>query len=301
MTYPEELLQDAPLDAPFLTRLVAAALDEDLGPGAGLDVTTMATIPAGSWVRGAVVARADGVVAGLSAVAETVAQVTRRLRLDESSVTQHVADGTAVTAGTALVSVNGPGPVVLVAERTALNIVSMASGIATHTHRWTEALAGTNVRVLDTRKTTPGLRELEKYAVRCGGGINKRMGLFDCAMIKDNHIVAAGSLTAAVEAIRARFPEVPIQVEVETWAQTEEALDAGIRFLMLDNLTVREMTQYVVRIRTREAEIGKVWLEATGGLTLANAGDVAATGIDFVSVGALTHSSPNLDIALDLY
>jgi nicotinate-nucleotide pyrophosphorylase (carboxylating) len=301
MSYPEELPHDAPLDPIFLTRLVAAALDEDLGPGAGLDVTTQATISPGSWVRGAIVARADGVVAGLAAVAETVAQVTRRLRLDESSVTQHVADGTFVTAGTALVNVNGPGPVVLVAERTALNIASLASGIATHTHKWTEALAGTGVRVLDTRKTAPGLRELEKYAVRCGGGVNKRMGLYDCAMIKDNHIVAAGSLTAAVEAIRSRFPDVPIQVEVETWAQTEEALAAGIRFLMLDNLRPSQMTQFVVRLRTREPEIGKVWIEATGGLTLDNAREVGATGVDFMSVGALTHSSPILDLALDLY
>ena len=301
MSYPEELAQDAPLDPTFLTRLVAAALDEDLGPGPGLDVTTFSTISAGSWVRGAFVARADGVVAGLAAVAETIAQVTRRLRMDEPSVTQHVPDGTAVTAGTSLVAVNGPAPVLLIAERTALNVVSRASGIATHTRHWVDALAGTHARVLDTRKTTPGLRELEKYAVRCGGGTNKRMGLFDCAMVKDNHIVAAGSVTAAVNAIRARFPEVPIQVEVETWAQTEEALDAGIRFLMLDNLTVRQMTQYVVRIRAREAEIGKVWLEATGGLTLENAGDVAATGVDFISVGALTHSSPILDIALDLF
>ena len=264
-------------------------------------MTTQATIRASEWVRGAFVARADGVVAGLGAVAETMAQVARRLGLDEPSSKLNVADGDRVAAGTTLVDVNGPGPVLLMGERTALNILSRASGIATHTRQWVDALAGSHARVLDTRKTTPGLRELEKYAVRCGGGINKRMGLYDCAMVKDNHIIAAGSLTAAVTAIGARFPEVPIQVEVESWAQTEEALAAGVRFLMLDNMTPRQMTQYVVRIRAREAEIGKVWIEATGGLTLDNAREVAATGVDFMSVGALTHSSPILDVALDLY
>ena len=301
MFYPEELSQDSPLDPGVLTRIVAVALDEDLGPAPGRDVTTQATIPNSEWARGAFVARADGVVAGLAAVPETLAQVASRLGLDAPSLVFNAADGDAVAAGTTLVNVNGAGQLLLIAERTALNILSRASGIATHTRNWARALEGTTAKVLDTRKTTPGLRELEKYAVRCGGGVNKRMGLYDCAMVKDNHIVAAGSLTAAVAAIRARFPEVPIQVEVESWTQTEEALGAGVRFLMLDNLSPRHMAQYVVRIRAREAEIGKVWLEATGGLTLENAKDVAATGVDFMSVGALTHSSPILDIALDLY
>jgi nicotinate-nucleotide pyrophosphorylase (carboxylating) len=299
--YPEEMLQERPLDPVFLARIVTAALDEDLGPDPGRDVTTQATIPAAEWVRGAFVARSDGVVAGLSAVAETLAQVARRLRVDEPATQLRVADGEAVSAGTAIAEVNGPGQVVLIAERTALNLVSRASGIATHTRKWTDALVGTGARVLDTRKTTPGLRELEKYAVRCGGGVNKRMGLFDCAMVKDNHIVAAGSLTAAIASVRSRFPDVPIQVEVESWGQVEEALDAGIRFLMLDNMSRGLMSQYVARLRAREAEIGKVWIEATGGLTLGGAREVALTGVDFMSVGALTHSSPILDIALDLH
>lgn len=297
---PEELPQDRPLDPEFLARVVTTALDEDLGPAPGRDVTTQATIPTTSWVRGSFVARADGVVAGLAAVAETMDQVARRLRLDGVATHATVEDGAAVVAGTTLATVNGPGQVVLIAERTALNLVSRASGVATHTRRWTEALEGTRARVLDTRKTTPGLRELEKYAVRCGGGVNKRMGLFDCAMIKDNHIVAAGSLPAAIDAIRSRFPEVPVQVEVETWSQVEEALGAGVRFLMLDNLEPSRMVQFVARLRAREPEIGKVWIEATGGLTLANAREVAQTGVDFMSVGGLTHSSPILDIALDL-
>jgi len=298
---PEELPQNRPLDAAFITRIVATALDEDLGPGLGRDVTTLPTISPTTWERGSFVARADGVVAGLAVVAETMAQVARRLRMDEPSTEVAVRDGDRVAPGTAVVEVNGPGPVLLVAERTALNLVSRASGVATHTRRWADALAGTSAKVLDTRKTTPGLRELEKYAVHCGGGINKRMGLYDCAMVKDNHIVSTGSVTAAVAAIRARYPDVPIQVEVESWRQVEEALASDVRFLMLDNLTPGEMTQFVVRIRAREPEIGKVFLEATGGLTLDNAREVAATGVDFMSVGGLTHSSPALDIAFDLH
>ena len=297
---PEELPQDRTLDPRFLERIVAIALEEDLGTAPGRDVTTQATIGPDAVVTGAVVARADGVVAGLDAIAETLNQVAARLGLATAHVALHAADGDRVRAGDRLAEVSGAGHVVLVAERTLLNLVSRASGVATHTRRWADALDGTGARVLDTRKTTPGLRELEKYAVRCGGGVNKRMGLFDCAMVKDNHIVAAGSVTAAVRAIATRFPEVPIQVEVETWDQAQEALAAGVRFLMLDNLPPDAMAGFVARVREREPELGKVWLEATGGLTLANAREVAATGVDFMSVGALTHSSAILDIALDL-
>ena len=298
---PEELPQDRPLDPVFVARIVTTALDEDLGPAPGRDVTTQATIPSSSWVRGSIVARTAGVIAGIDAVEETMAQVSRRFRLDQVAVDTRVKDGDEVAAGTTLAELNGVGQVMLVGERTALNLVSRASGVATHTRRWADALAGTGARVLDTRKTTPGLRELEKYAVRCGGGVNKRMGLFDCAMVKDNHIVAAGSVTAAVTAITSRFPDVPVQVEVESWSQVEEALAAGVRFLMLDNMSTSHMAQFVVRLRTREPEIGKVWIEATGGLTLENAREVALTGVDFMSVGGLTHSSPILDVALDLH
>jgi nicotinate-nucleotide pyrophosphorylase (carboxylating) len=298
---PEELPQDRPLDPAYLSRIVATALDEDLGGAPGRDVTTQATIPESAHVSGAIVARADGVVAGLPAVGEAFAQVAERLGLPIPATTQRATDGDKVTAGTPLVDFAGAGHVVLIAERTALNLVSRASGIASHTRLWADALAGTGAQVLDTRKTTPGLRELEKYAVRCGGGVNKRMGLYDVAMVKDNHIVAAGSVTAAIESIRARFPDVPVQVEVETWEQAHDALAAGVRFLMLDNLSPHEMAVFVSRVREREPELGKVWLEATGGLTLANAADVAASGVDFMSVGALTHSSPILDVALDLH
>ena len=301
MTHPEELAQDGPLDPAFVSRIVSVALDEDLGPAPGRDVTTQATIPASARVQGTFVSRADGVVAGLDAVTETLAQVAARLGVEVPQVRPVAEDGDRVSPGTGLVEVEGSGHVVLIAERTALNLVSRASGIATHTRKWVDALEGTGARVLDTRKTTPGLRELEKYAVRCGGGVNKRMGLFDCAMVKDNHIVAAGSVVGAIAAIAERFPDVPIQVEVESWEQAQEALDAGVRFLMLDNVPPATMAQWVARVRALEPTLGKVWIEATGGLTLANARDVASSGVDFMSVGGLTHSSPILDVALDLH
>jgi len=239
---------------------------------------------------------------------------------DVPPVTLAVTDGQRVTAGTGVAQIAGPGHVVLIAERTILNLMSRASGIATHTRRWADALEGTGARVLDTRKTTPGLRALEKYAVRRGGGVNKRMGLYDCAMVKDNHIVAAGSVAGAVAAIADAFPGLPIQVEVENWSQIAEALGAGVRFLMLDNMEPAEMAEVVARVRALEPTLGpgldaaanpevdggaapgtRVRLEATGGLTLANAREVAATGVDFMSVGGLTHSSPILDLALDLH
>jgi len=184
--------------------------------------------------------------------------------------------------------------------RTLLNLVSHASGIATHTRRWADALAGTGARVLDTRKTTPGLRALDKYAVRCGGGTNKRMGLFDVAMVKDNHVLAAGGIREAVAAVRAAFPDVEIQVEADTLEQALEAVEAGARFLLLDNMPLAVLTEVVAAVRAREPETGRVELEATGGLTLETAAAVAATGVDYLSVGALTHSSPVLDVALDL-
>lgn len=299
MTYPEELAHDAPLDSAWLARTIATALEEDLGPVPGRDVTTQSTIPASAVVSGVLAAREAGVIGGLDAIAETLAQVAQRLELDAPQVTLRARDGDAVAAGDRVAELAGPGHVVLIAERTMLNLLSRASGIATHTRRWVDALQGTGARVLDTRKTTPGLRHLEKYAVRCGGGVNKRMGLFDCAMVKDNHIVAAGSVTAAVEAIRAAHPDVPIQVEVESWGESQEALAAGVRFLMLDNMPPAAMAELVREVRGRESALGKVWLEATGGLTLANAREVALTGVDFMSVGALTHSSPILDLGLD--
>lgn len=297
---PEDLPQDRALDRQWLAATVDAALDEDLGGYPGRDVTTQATISSAVRVTGDVVVRDTGVLAGIDVVEEVVAQVARRLELEQPTVSRLAADGDRVAAGTVVASIEGIGHVVLVAERTLLNLMSRASGVATHTRRWVDALEGTGARVLDTRKTTPLLRELDKYAVRCGGGVNKRFGLYDCAMIKDNHIVAAGSIRNAIEAVREAFPEVPIQVEVESERQAYEALEAGVTFLMLDNMAPAEMGRVVTAIRGQKDRYGKISLEATGGLTLANATDVGATGVDFMSVGGLTHSSPILDIALDL-
>lgn len=300
MTYPEELDQERPLNTTWLRDTVRLALSEDLGGYPGRDVTTQATLAEDAAVSAVIVARGAGVVAGVDVVEEALNQTAIRLGLRRPRVTLLVADGDTLEAGTVIAEVEGAAQVLLVAERTILNLLSRASGVATHTHAWAEALAGTGARVLDTRKTTPGLRELERLAVRCGGGVNKRFGLFDCAMVKDNHIVAAGSIKAAVEAIGEAFPDVPVQVEVESEAQASEAVSAGVRFLMLDNMAPEAMAELVARTREAEKKTGKVWLEATGGLTLENAADVAATGVDFMSVGALTHSSPILDIALDL-
>ncbi|MGY4643902.1 nicotinate-nucleotide pyrophosphorylase (carboxylating) [Cellulomonas sp. URHB0016] len=293
-------LDPGTLDPGWLARTVATALDEDLGAAPGRDVTTQATIPPDARGTAALVARADGVVAGLVVVPEVLRQVADRLGLPVVAYRVLVEDGSAVVRGDVLAELSGPVQVVLVAERTLLNLASRASGVATHTRRWAQALEGTGALVLDTRKTTPGLRALEKYAVRCGGGTNKRMGLYDVAMIKDNHVVAAGSVAAAVHAVRSRFPDVAIQVEADTLDQALEAVAAGARFLLLDNMPTPLLTEVVAAVRAGEVTTGRVELEATGNLTLDRAREVASTGVDFLSVGGLTHSSPILDLALDL-
>jgi nicotinate-nucleotide pyrophosphorylase (carboxylating) len=194
-------------------------------------------------------------------------------------------------------ALEGSTQVTLVGERTMLNIVCRLCGVATHTARWAAELDGTGATVLDTRKTTPGLRALEKYAVRAGGGTNKRMGLYDVAMIKDNHKLAAGSLSKAYAAVRAQFPDVPVQVEVTTTAEALESVAVGARFLLCDNMSVDLLRETVEAVRAT-GEV--VELEATGGLTLDVARAYAETGVDYLSVGGLTHSSPILDLALDL-
>lgn len=287
-------------DGASVERLVAAALDEDLGVTPGRDVTTQATVPPDEVGTARLMARADGVLAGVVVVTAVLAQVADRLALPTPTVTVHLPDGSALHRGDVVAELTGPVQALLVAERTLLNLVSRASGVATHTRRFADVLAGTGARVLDTRKTTPGLRALEKYAVRCGGGTNKRMGLYDVAMVKDNHVVAAGGVAAAVRAVRDRFPGVAIQVEADTLDQAMEALDAGADFLLLDNMPVPVLTDVVAAVRAREPQTGRVELEATGNLTLDTAAAVASTGVDYLSVGALTHSSPILDLALDL-
>lgn len=290
----------AGLDPAWVADVVRRTLDEDLGGYPGRDVTSQATIAASSGAVAHLMARADGVVAGLDVVREALDQVSARLGLDPVTVVLDVPDGARVTAGQRLAVLTGPVQAILVAERSLLNLASRASGVATATRAWADRLAGSGAMVLDTRKTTPGLRMLEKYAVRAGGGTNKRMGLYDVAMVKDNHVVAAGSVAAAIEAVRTAFPDVLIQVEADTQAQALEAIGAGARFLLLDNMTTADLTATVAAVRGLEAEVGPVELEATGNLTLDRAAEVAATGVDYMSVGALTHSAPILDLALDL-
>ncbi|HVB27604.1 MAG TPA: carboxylating nicotinate-nucleotide diphosphorylase [Mycobacteriales bacterium] len=281
-------LRGGGLEPAEVAELIRRALAEDLADG--LDVTTVATVAAEAEGIADFVARRDGVVAGLPvavAVLETVGEGALR-------ITPGAADGDRVAAGQVLLSVSARTRALLTAERTALNFLGHLSGIATVTRRWADAVAGTGARILDTRKTTPGLRALEKYAVRCGGGVNKRMGLYDAALIKDNHVLAAGGVAAAFQRVRASFPGVDVQVECDTLAQVAEALEAGATFLLLDNMDVEDL-RAAVRITAKRAE-----LEATGGLTLDRARAVAETGVDYLSVGALTHSAPVLDIGVDL-
>ena len=275
--------------------LVERALDEDLATGT--DVTTMATIPASQRSVSHLVARADGVVAGLPVIALVLDAVAARLGSGEVAVEGVVDDGIRVARGDHLATLRGATRTTLVAERTVLNVLSRTSGVATHTRRWADVLEGSGAMVLDTRKTTPGMRALEKYAVRCGGGTNKRMGLYDVAMIKDNHKLAAGGLTAAYDAVRRTFPDVAIQVEVTTTAEAIESVGAGARFLLCDNMSTDLLRATVDAVR---ATGETVEIEATGNLTLEVAAAYAATGVDYLSVGGLTHSSPILDIALDL-
>jgi nicotinate-nucleotide pyrophosphorylase (carboxylating) len=280
--------------------VVQVALLEDLGPD-GVDVTTQATIPADQRRVAEIVARAPGVVAGLPVVDLVLAAVAETVGggiVDpDVAVEVLVDDGARVERGDVIARLTGPTQVILVAERTVLNLLSRLSGVATHTRRWADALEGTGAMVLDTRKTTPGLRWLEKYAVRCGGGTNKRMGLYDVAMIKDNHKLAAGSVAAAYDLVRRSFPDVTVQVEVTTPAEAQEAYDAGARFIMCDNMSVEVLGETVALLR---AAAEPVEIEATGGMTLEVAREYALTGVDFISVGGLTHSSPIVDIALDL-
>ncbi|GLU47359.1 L-aspartate oxidase [Nocardiopsis ansamitocini] len=284
---------------PELGPLVAGALHEDLllGPGGellaegyGVDVTSAATIPAAQIRTADVVARADGVVAGLPLAEAVFRQVCQGVL----EVRRHAADGDVVKRGDVLLTVRARTRDLLTAERTALNFLTHLSGIASATRAWVEAVAGTGAAVRDSRKTHAGLRTLEKYAVRCGGGVNHRFGLTDAALIKDNHVLAAGGVAQAVRAVRERFPDVPLEVEVDRIDQIEPALAEGAEEILLDNFTVAELREAV------ELVAGRARLESSGGLTLDVAADVAATGVDYLAVGALTHSSPALDIALDL-
>lgn len=238
--------------------------------------------------------RGAGVVAGLP-IAAAVFELA--CGPDNSHFRVHVADGARVAPGDLLASISAPTRFMLLAERTCLNFLCHLSGIATLTRSWADAIDGTPARVRDTRKTTPGLRSLEKYAVRCGGGVNHRMGLFDRALVKDNHILAAGGVAAAFSRVRNLQLEIPVQIEVDSIAGLAEAVQAGANEILIDNFTPDQMRQAVAY---RDAHAPHIRIEASGGLTLANAPEIAATGIDWIAVGELTHSSPALDIGLDI-
>jgi nicotinate-nucleotide pyrophosphorylase (carboxylating) len=283
------LLHAAGLEPAAVAALAAAALAEDLA--GGTDVTTAATVPDSARGQAEVVARSAGVVAGLP-VAAAVFWVASPG--DPVTCTARAADGDLVAAGQSVLTVTGPVRALLTAERTALNLLCHLAGIATLTRRWVDAVAGTRAQIRDTRKTTPGLRLLEKYAVRCGGGVNHRTSLSDAALIKDNHVAAAGSVSAAFAAVRTVAPGLPLEVECDTLDQVAEALAAGADLILLDNFAIADMAAAV-----RLAD-GRALLEASGGLTLSRASAVARTGVDYLAVGALTHSAPALDFGLDL-
>ena len=266
--------------------LIDRALAEDIGPG---DVTTQAIVPPEAEGRGEIVAKAHGVICGLPIAAAVFRAV------DGSIIfTPMVREGEPVGPGDVVAEVVGPLRGILIAERTALNFLTRLSGIATLTAAFVEAVAPYRAVILDTRKTTPGWRYLEKYAVRCGGGRNHRMGLYDMVLIKDNHIAACGSIAEAVRRVRAAGVEVPVEVEVRNLEELREALDLGVDRILLDNFPVEEIAA-AVRIAG-----GRVPLEASGGVTLDNVTEIAATGVDYISVGSLTHSAPALDLSLEL-
>lgn len=271
----------------LLTRAVAEALAEDLGLVG--DITTDATIPASATAIAHFGARKPGVIAGLAVAAETFRQ------LDPSLVfVAKTKDGQAVECGQVVAQVTGSARAILMGERVALNFMGRMSGIATLTNLYVSAVAGLPTAIVDTRKTTPGLRAFEKYAVRCGGGMNHRIGLFDAILIKDNHIVAAGGIAAALSAARARVGHlVKIEIEVDTLAQLEEVLAHKADVVLLDNMTPAQLREAVARVG------GAMLTEASGGVSLESVRAIAATGVDIISVGALTHSASVLDIGLD--
>lgn len=279
----------AGLDPAVVRARITDALDEDLE--GGVDVTSIATVPVEQRSVMDLVARQDGVVAGIPVAAAVFEMVGGTTTTDIAAIWT---DGDTVASGDVVMQVVGRTRSLLTAERTALNLLCHLSGIATATAQWVEAVAGSDVRVRDTRKTTPGLRALEKYAVRSGGGMNHRMSLSDAALVKDNHVAAIGGVAAAFSAVRERFPGVPVEVEVDSLEQLVEVLEAGADLVLLDNFTPEQMVEAV------KINVDRAKLEASGGLSLAVAKAVSDTGVDYMAVGALTHSAPALDFGADL-
>jgi nicotinate-nucleotide pyrophosphorylase (carboxylating) len=288
-------LAAAGIDPAETERVIRAALGEDLRFGP--DVTTDATVSTGRVATADVVARQRGVIAGLP-VALAVLDLAAGVPADRVALGR--ADGDAVGRGDRILTITASLRGLLTAERTVLNLLTHLSGIATATRAWADAIDGTGAVVRDTRKTTPGLRDLEKYAVRCGGGENHRLGLGDAALVKDNHVAAAGGIRPAVDAVRAAAPAVPLEVECDTLDELRDALAADVELILLDNMSLEDLRAAVALRNDRPAGSPPVRLEASGGLRLADARDVALTGVDYLAVGALTHSSPALDLGLDL-
>ena len=270
---------------------IARALEEDLRYGP--DVTTIATVGADAMTTAKVVNREPGVAAGVDIALLVLDEV---LGVSGYRVIDRVEDGARLDAGSSILTVEAPTRGLLTAERTMLNLMCHLSGIATATAAWVDAVAGTHAKIRDTRKTTPGLRILEKYAVRVGGGVNHRMGLGDAALIKDNHVAAAGSVLAALKAVRAEAPDLPCEVEVDSLEQLDDVLAADVELVLLDNFPV---WQTQIAVQRRDTRSPKTLLESSGGLSLDSAADYAGTGVDYLAIGALTHSVRVLDIGLD--
>ena len=281
-----ELISISQLDSTTLENLIRIAISEDLA--GGLDVTSVATIPEEQNAVAEFRSRKPGVIAGIPVVCAV---------LEICGITDYEIkkkDGEVVSANSLLLVATGKTQALLLAERSALNFIGRLSGIATLTKSWVDEVADTNVAIRDTRKTTPGLRELEKYAVRMGGGMNHRFSLSDAALIKDNHVLAAGGVAQAFKLVKAKFPNLPLEVEVDSLQQLREVVEAGADLVLLDNMSIEECRAAV------EIVSGRAKLEASGGLILSNAHAYAKTGVDYLAVGALTHSAPVLDIGLDL-
>jgi nicotinate-nucleotide pyrophosphorylase (carboxylating) len=283
-----ENLRSNGLEPELVQALVDLAISEDLM--GGTDVTSLATIPEIQISELDLVTRSPGVIAGINIAALVFLSVAGK----KMDIELCVEDGKKVEANTCLLTAKGSTIELLIAERTALNFLGHLSGIATTTNKWVNEISRTNAKVRDTRKTTPGLRLLEKYAVKVGGGTNHRMSLNDQALIKDNHVVASGSIKSAVEKVKDKFPELEFEIEVDNLEQLNEALAVDAKLILLDNFSIEDLKKAVVAVNK------KAKLEASGGITLENARKIAETGVDFLAVGALTHSAPVLDIGGDL-
>jgi nicotinate-nucleotide pyrophosphorylase (carboxylating) len=290
VTTPAALLNPEAFLSPLaIDEAVQRALDEDLGRAG--DITSISTIPEATMAHAILIARQAGIIAGLPLAVATFQKLSPDIGIEA-----HFRDGAAVAAGVHVLTISGPARAVLAGERTALNFVGRLSGIATLTADYVRHTAGTKLRICCTRKTTPGLRALEKYAVRCGGGFNHRFGLDDAILIKDNHIAVAGGVRPVLERARAHAGHlVKIEIEVDTLAQLREVLDTGLAdVVLLDNMDIVTLTEAV------QMAGGRVVLEASGGVTQTSIAKIAATGVDYASSGALTHSAPNFDVALDI-